>query len=293
MSFMDKFTTKQKKTQTSAPQEEVSSKSNLDQVFQDVPHPDPSLISLKDLYPFGTPHYSLTASEEDASYMYKHTLTCPVCGQQFTISVLATSRLQLKKIDSDLRKHYKNLEPLWYRIWHCPHCYYAAPSEQFEEKPDTLSRADAVIKAMSVFKKADVLSYTEPRNINQVITSMYLALLWAQFGDSTYTIRAKLWLYLSWMYDDLGEKDLYLKTTEKALEYYRRMYYTSRQEFEPAAEQTCFLIIAELFIRLGDLPHAYESLVHVTTLKTGKRLYIMDAKNRLSDIREQMNESQS
>lgn len=293
MKFFDKFNRKQKqeepKESTESQQDQVFI--DLDQVFKEVPHPDPYSITEPDLYPFGAPHYSQKASENDASYMYQHTIVCPVCHQSFTFPALATSRLSLKCIDHDLRKHYKDLDPLWYRVCHCPHCYYTALSEQFEENPDTLSHVEDVISGLSVFKDANVLSFTEPRTINQVITSLYLALMWAQFGDSTYAIRAKLWLYLSWLYQDLEEEELYIKTTEKALEYYRRMYYTSRHELDPYVEQTCFLVIAELFIRLGDLPHAYDSLIHVIAIKNGKRLYKTDAQNRLSDVQEMRKEA--
>lgn len=293
MSFRDLFSSKPKKGPEPEPVQKAPSehKSDIDSLLQIEPRQDPSKITMEDLYPFGPPDYSLKAPEADASFMYQHTAVCPVCHQTFTTPVLSITKLQVKSIDHDLRKRYRNTEPLWYRIWHCPHCYYAALEQQFEEGVDTSLHKDEVMKAMSIFKDAEVLTYTEPRTINQVLTSIYLALLWARFWDLDYSLRAKLWLYLSWLYDDLGEKELYLKTSEKALEYYRRMYYTYTQEFDPVVEQTCFLVISELFIRLGDFKNAYDSLQHVITLKNGKRLYITDARSRLSEVREMMKEN--
>lgn len=286
MSLRDRFSRKEEPKPAEAPQEPQDTINiDLDCVFKYEDRPDPENLTLDDLYPLGAPDYSLTAPESDASYLYQHSVTCPLCHKPFTVTATMQSRLQLKCIEKDMRKRYKNMEPLWYDIWQCPSCNYAAPESHFEVKRDIGLHADEIAASISSFK--DILIYTSPRTMNQVITSKYLALLWANFFDQDYTIRAKLWLHLSWLYQDLGDEELFKKATEKALEYYRRLYYTSRKEFDPAVEQVCFLIMAELFQRGGDLKNAYECLIHVRSLKEGKRIYLQDAKDRLADLMEE------
>lgn len=258
-------------------------------LFVERKKPDPLSTSVDDLYPFGFRTYGNEAPESDSIHICNSKLVCPACKQEITVIRPLVANLHLKCIDDDLRRHYKQFEPIWYDIWHCPHCYYSAINSDFEgEKENVYYYADNIKLAMKPYKDAKVISFSEPRKVEEVITSMYMAIRCADFYDCKPVALAKTWLHLSWIYKDLEDEEMYLKVSEKALEAYKRMYYEARQDFPPLVEQTCFIVMGELNILLKNYNDAYECLVHSKLVENGNRLHKMNAQNRIADVREMM-----
>ncbi|MEF9940689.1 MAG: DUF2225 domain-containing protein [Lachnospiraceae bacterium] len=245
---------------------------------------DPGKTSVDDLFPFGTRTYEAVAPDTDAPYLCDHASICPVCGQHITLPKPLTAALSLVHVDNDLRRHYKEFSPLWYDIWYCPHCYYTALYTDFEESRNFY--AQNIKQAMLPYQQAGILSFSTPRTVDETITSMYMALRCADFYDCEPLAIAKIWLHLSWIYHDLEDEDMFMKASAKALEAYKRMYYEHKEDFPPVVEQTCFLVTAELYILQKDYENAYTCLVHSKRVEGGNRLYIMNAQNRIDDVKE-------
>lgn len=260
-------------------------------VYAERKRPDPSSTSADDLYPFGMGNFDQTAPDTDASHICNSKVVCPVCGEEIIVVRPLTANLHLKTVDNDLRRHYKDFEPIWYDIWNCPHCYYTALYSEFDTDIGKISfYSKDVIQAMKPYKEANVLAFSVPRTAGEVITSMYMAIRCAQFYDCKPMVVAKIWLHLSWLYKDLGEEEFFIKASEKALEEYKRGYYEAREEFKPIAEQTCFLVMGELNILLKNYRDAYDCLVHSKLVENGNRLHKMNAQNRIEDVRELMHQ---
>lgn len=252
---------------------------------------DPGSTTAADLYPFGLGKYHQTAPDTDALHVCDSHVLCPVCGKEITVVRPLTANLHLKYMDDDLRRHYKDFEPIWYDVWCCPHCYYSALYSDFDSNKENISYyAEDIKTAMRPYLDHKMLQFSVPRRVEESITSMYLAIRCADFYDCNPLVLAKIWLHLSWIYKDLEDEKAFLKATEKALESYKRMYYEAREDFAPVVEQTCFLVMGELNIRLKKYKDAYECLTHSKMVKEGNRLHKMNAQNRIDEVRELMQE---
>lgn len=238
-----------------------------------------------EVFPFGIKLYNITEPETHKDYVYDYEATCPVCKKKLAVKTQLTARLALVETDFFLHKHYKNFEPVWYNIWTCPHCYYSNLYYDFEETPGLYNDV-AFIEALSKIKKQVQLTFTYPKNVDEAISSYYIAIFCAHFYGAPFLKIAKLWLQLSWLYQEVKDEEMYRKAAEKALEYYCKMYYDSHETLEPVHEQACFIVMAELFILFGDLDRALTFLVNARKHEDGNRYYMLRAERRADDVRD-------
>ena len=75
-----------------------------------------SIQNISDLVPEGHGSYPDIAPPSDAEYLFEKEIDCPVCGQKFTTTMVRSSKLKLKGVDSDLRQTFEGFNSLWY-VW--------------------------------------------------------------------------------------------------------------------------------------------------------------------------------
>lgn len=156
-----------------------------------------------------------------AAYLFEKEITCPVCDQTINVKHFQSSELSIKQIESDYRQVYTDFDPLWYIVWVCPNCYYANFSTDFL---NISNREREQIKGLSSAAK-DTFGClpTGPLSLTQVLTGYYLTLYWFQrlkTPAQDYEKLGKLWLRLSWLYQDVQEGEMSIAATRKALEYF-------------------------------------------------------------------------
>lgn len=238
-----------------------------------------------ELFPLGIKLYNITEPETYKNYIYDYEISCPVCKNLIHTKTQLTSRLKLINTDYDLHKHYENFEPVWYNIWTCPSCYYSNLYYDFEDSLGTMNEQELIGKLEKV-KKQVKLNFTYPKNVDEAISSYYIAIYCAEFYDAPYLKFAKLWLQLSWLYKNIEDDDMHMKAAQKALDYYNKMYYNSHEKLDPVHEQACLIVMAELFILFDDLDRALTFLVNARKFEGGNRYYALRAERRADDVRE-------
>ena len=204
------------------------------------------------LFPEGHGSYKLPLTNENEALLEQNN-TCPLCGHIFSILFLITSRLRLDRIDPDMRTRYKDIEPLYYEITSCPSCFYSAQGDRFS----TVSKkfADGVNRKIGPYKLDMYVKTGLERDTFTVFAGYYLAILCAEVCFDQYQmIVANLWQKISRLYQDVGDKDLFLYASKKSLEYYLYSY----EHFDIPPQQLpqyCF-VIGDLCARQDDIDNA-------------------------------------
>jgi uncharacterized protein (DUF2225 family) len=180
--------------------------------------------------------------------LYNKTIKCPVCTEKLDVTKVRSSAIKVLSRDTDLCVYYEGINPLFYDVFVCEHCGYAAQAEKFE----TISAADAKIILENIQPKWNKRSFSGDRNIDQAIEAFKLALLNMQVRKAKIIELAKICIRLAWMYrlkkDDVNEK----KYLQFALKSYKGAFENERFPIDKLDESTCIYIIAELLRRLED-----------------------------------------
>ena len=93
------------------------------------------------LFPEGhTGEYELSLTNNNTN-ICEINYRCPLCGNKFKGLKIMSSKLGQPIIDKDMRKHYKDLEPIYYEVITCPHCLYSALENIFEKPEDCCGQA--------------------------------------------------------------------------------------------------------------------------------------------------------
>ena len=240
--------------------------------------------------------FNIKAPESYQHYLYSKDINCPVCGNEFQAKIIRKSRLRLEKIKDNLRKEYKNFEPIWYRIRVCPECYYAAPGIKFNDI--SKSNKKKLRKEFKIYIERKIAGrfqagFSEPRNLNQVFNSYYLNIACYNFIGVEKEQVAASWLRLSWLYNDQDEVELANKASENAYQELKDFYYKeNNQKLNSQAKEKLSLLLADLAIEHGHHQEAIPILDKIVRKSTTKPYYKELARDKFIKIREEKNQKE-
>lgn len=150
--------------------------------------------------------------------LYEKKIVCPVCSNNFTTKKVRTSAVRVSKRDKDFCPYYEGENPLFYGVFVCEHCGYAALEGSFSKI--NLEDREKIKNVISPKWKSR--NYGERRNIDEAIEVYKLALLCCEILGNKSSIQGKICLRLSWFYRYKNEKeekkfiDFTIKSFEKA-----------------------------------------------------------------------------
>ncbi len=128
--------------------------------------------------------------------LYEKEIKCPICNNNFSSKKLRMSACVVDKRDEDFCVYYKNYNPMYYEIFVCPHCGYAASENSFDSLTSVeLNKIKEMLSGKTVTR-----SFCNERNISDAIDSFKLALFIANSRDSKNSIIAGICLKLAWLY---------------------------------------------------------------------------------------------
>ena len=234
------------------------------------------------LFPPEHGQYTLPIDNSDREHLLERTIKCPVCQQSFGCLHVRQSKLIVESTDIDMRLRYRGIEPLYYDVITCPHCFYSALSDMFNtaKKPGPGFQDEL----MSIRQSCGI-SFSDDVSTVSVFAGYYLSLLCApQFFPKHQLVTAKLLLKLSRIYQDCGDPQLETRTAEQALDTY--MYIYQNLEIPAEQEQQLCIIIAELSAKLGNSRQAKDFFFKIKIDRNAPPLLRRQAENRLFDIRE-------
>ncbi len=215
---------------------------------------------------------------------------CPVCKQNFEATKVR-SRLKMVKQDTDFNMVFEDINPLYYAIWICPHCGYAAQDTFFSELPE---RSAEKIKAFLNRQKVNV-DFSGTRTREQAIIVFKVAIFLAELTEAPDSRLAGLYLRLAWLYREAQDASMEDYALEKALEHYENALYKEKFPIGNMNDITAEYLIAELQRRTGKKDQAaisFSRLVSNPKTKTERRIFEMarDAWGELKGSRSELND---
>ena len=237
------------------------------------------------IYPQGHKHYPGVTKPEYAKLVYKKDYTCPYCKKQFNDFRIFSSKLyESAPMRFDLRRFYKDFQSEWYEIITCRHCYFSTVYSYINESRPVLK--PKIENELAAARALILLDFEAERDVDFVFSSHYLALICAD-GYLSYAnpLRAKIWGNLSWLYEDVGDKEMEIFAAGKAATAYEEVYSSTR--LTPVQEQTTCLSIAGMQRRAGIDKDLRKYLFQVKTSKMGEKAYIKLAEDIMDEMRVQ------
>lgn len=183
--------------------------------------------------------------------LYNKKIICPVCNKQIEVTKVKTRACKVKSRDTDMCVHYENINVLYYDVWVCENCGYAALQDKFE---GIFTRDIQTIKD-KISSHWTKRSFTGERDIDKAIEAFKLALLNLNVRNAKSSELAKVCLRIAWLYRDKNDPKE-IEFLNFALNSYNEAYQKERFPLDRLDEITCMYIIAELFRRVGKLDDA-------------------------------------
>lgn len=236
------------------------------------------------IYPKGHHHYPDALPDDHEQYLFDKNMKCPICEFDFTLYQMRVSHFKLKEIKRDMRQVFEGIDEIWYNIWTCPHCKYSNFHYDFLRLKSTQKETlrEKIPEKMTGFYPPETLKIS----YNEVFDSYYLALACKQIlGGSAYEL-GRLWLHLAWMYDDVGDKEMFDMAYEKARSYYSTGWFTERVQLTPEGEQKLAILISEMSLYAGKLEDARKFIFEAVNIKNGTKALSDLARDRLMEIKE-------
>jgi uncharacterized protein (DUF2225 family) len=187
----------------------------------------------------------------DNKKIYNTTVICPVCNNQFPGTKVRLGAYRITGRDSDFAVNCEGINPIFYDIFVCDNCGYAAYQDRF----DNILPKDRTIIATQIYPFWKQHNYSGERTLETALQTYKLALYLLQLRDAKSSEIAKTCLRIAWLYRWKGEP----RETEFlqfALQYYSQAYQTERFPLEKMDDAHCTYLIAELHRKLGHLEEA-------------------------------------
>jgi uncharacterized protein (DUF2225 family) len=180
--------------------------------------------------------------------LYNKKIICPACNTEIEVTKVKTRACKVKSRDTDMCVHYDGINVLFYDVWVCENCGYAALQDKF----DNLFTKDIKVVRDSISNHWIKRSFTGERDIYKALEAFKLALLSLQVRNSKSSEIAKICLRIAWLYRS-KEDPKELEFLNFALDAYNDAYQKERFPLDKLDETTCMYIIAELYRRVGKL----------------------------------------
>lgn len=210
--------------------------------------------------------------------LYIHSVKCPVCEHGFDVYKVKSDFVKVKNRDSDFCTYYETIDPLWYDVWVCEKCGYAAQ----QSKWDNISGAEKEFIKKKITPKWTKRAFYPDRDIDKVIEMFKLAYLSYVVRGSKNSILARVCIRIAWLYRQKNDEREY-EYLKIAVKNYREAY--SRESFpiDNLDEPTCMYIIAEMYRRLREYKSSIEWFGRVITDQEARK-----NQNILEKSREQL-----
>ena len=235
------------------------------------------------MFPEGHKKYPEILKPEYAALVFPKEYKCPYCKATFKdVRVFRSKLYECQPMRYDLRKFFTDFQTEWYDILTCRSCFFSTFHNYFTD-PKPVQKAK-IEKGILTARAEVAIDFDADRDINFVFTAHYLALLCADgYPSMGKQIRAKLWGNLSWLYEDVEDKEMEILAASKAAEAYEQVYTESR--LTPIQEQITCLSIAGMQHRAGIDKNLKKFLFTAKTLMAGDKTYAKLAEDFMYDLK--------
>lgn len=208
--------------------------------------------------------YAMLLPETHDEYIYPKEVECPVCEMSFMANQIRGSKLMLDHTDRDFRKHYKDFDELWYQLWRCPTCSYTNfQNEFFKLGPNAKKTLFECLPRKEVARETHIVK----RDINQVLEDYFHFNKLISFYNMDSTIKVRLWQSLSWLLEDVKDKEAAYKARRVLKVMIEDCWYSSRVITQQEDECKLSIKLALLCKEEGLYDDARKYLLSLSKLK--------------------------
>lgn len=203
----------------------------------------------------------------EAAYLFESEVECPVCHQQVTVKRIRRSALRLQRRDTDSMPVYQDINPLFYEIWLCNHCGYAASQSSFSQP---LMKVEAELILKNISRKWRAKEYPPLYDADIAVERFKLALVSATVRKAKSIDIAMLCLKMAWVYRTQEDTENEVKCLNQAIIGLKSA--DDKGPFPVAGmdESALAFLIGELSRRVGNNQDALEYLGRVIVNRTAK-----------------------
>jgi len=203
----------------------------------------------------------------EADFLFDSEVECPVCHHGIAVRRLKRSALRLKSRDTDFMPVYEHINPLYYDIWVCNHCGYAASESSFHQ-PLTKAEIEAVLQNISVKWRAR--NYPRFYDADVAVERYKLALLCAAIRKARTIDIAMLCLKLGWVYRSKQDTEKETNCLLQALSGLKLIFEKGPFPVAGMDESSLAFLIGELSRRVGQYDEALKYLRQVILDRNAK-----------------------
>ena len=241
------------------------------------------------IYLKGHKEYPDIKCNTNKKYTFLKEFECPHCKTKFIsecFNKATVSERDLKKWNEyETRYDCDGFVVEWYQIITCSHCYFSAFADVFKKEEIKWTPSKYEEDLRKAFTSL-YLNFSGARTLDFVFAQYYLALICARGTEDTSQINARLWLNISRLYGDVGEKELEDEASKRAAEAFKEnhVFSTLKSKFE---HRICVNIAGRRYL-FGDINDAKEMALIIKNNRTEKTYYTKVAEDMILDIREKI-----
>lgn len=225
--------------------------------------------------------------EEKLTHLKEY--VCPHCGTKFIAASLNKASLDTeedrKDFRDDMRVNCGSFHIEWYQIVTCTHCYFSAFIDFFRKDAALPVKEDYQEDLKKAFSKL-FLNFTAIRDLDFVFAQYYLSLICVKGMKDETLMKSRIWLNISRLYEDAGERELSIAAVKKAAAAYRETHMHSI--LKPRVDHKICMNIAGRLYKNKLYKEAKEMAIFLRTEKSEPSFYTRMAEDMIADIRQKM-----
>lgn len=217
--------------------------------------------------------------------LYTKKADCPICRKHFTSTKAKVNSCKVDRKDEDFCVHYVSLNPLYYEVFVCPHCGYAAAENSFRD----ITENETKLLRDAFSGRSVVRSFCGERTLEDAVAAYKLAIFTAQLRNAKASTLAGLCLKLAWMYRFEGNSQE-LVFLSHALDWYAEAYDKEGLPLGNLDEMSVQYLMGELSRRVGKYNDAivwFSKVVSHTDKKENPRIENL-AREQWAETKEQI-----
>lgn len=177
-------------------------------------------------------------------------LTCPICQHDFKLHTPKSTVSALLRRDADFCPYYEGPNPLFYSIWVCPACGFAALKDHFRKVEE--KEANALRTELAEFSDHRRHSFEqEERSLFAAMLSFQLAVRSYQIRKTPAEVRASLLLRLAWLCRYGNDRKRESQYLAQSLALYEEAYTRGLARGARVNEAQVAYLIGEISRRMG------------------------------------------
>lgn len=222
--------------------------------------------------------------------IYDKEIVCPVCSKKTIVTKVKSKSCKVESRDTDFCVYYEGVNPIFYDIWICEHCGYAAQAEKYED----INARDSKLIMQEITPKWTKRSFSGERDVDNAIDTFKLALLNLHVRKAKSSEFAKICIRIAWLYR-IKKDEKEIEFIKFALKHYSDAYEKERFPVDKLDEFTCMYMIAELHRRAGNNEEAVKWFSRLISSPDARRnTKLLDcARDQIQLVKDAMGESQS